>query len=181
MIKKFWGFVVVLCTLAALSVLFPGATTAHAATKPSCAVTDVTLHGTAAPTVTCQATTMMVHPDTEVVPQCWSKSYLELYWNGPVNARPNYVLCVNGDGVLNLNQQLQTSPDYDYRNWNDQASAWWTGCEDVTFYKDINQKGASVTEPGSAYGQNSPQGIFPLGGIGNDQLSSVWLHPATLC
>jgi hypothetical protein len=177
--------------LATLMTFSPLTTPAHAATKPQCAVAEVILHGTSAPTITCRSTKITylsnasgVHPnDTFVNANCWSTTYLALYWNSPISASPNYVLCIGGTGLLNLNQQLETSPNFDLRDWNDQASAWWTGCSPVTFYTDINRGGASVTEPGSIQGMNSPQGNFPLGGIGNDQLSSVWLGtvPTSWC
>ena len=173
--KIFLTLVLVAVTLAFSLSISPQV---HAKAKPFCAVAQVTLHGTASPAVHCLSTTLTYRPSTrgpraEADPACQNPDNLSLYWNGPIGVHPNYLLCVTGTGLLNLNQQLQGS-DYQYRNWNDQASAWWTGCYNVTFYSDINRSGASAYEPGSLNGANSPQGIFPLGLVQNDSLSSVW-------
>jgi hypothetical protein len=101
-------------------------------------------------------------------------SDLILYWNRPISANPQYYLCIRGSGFINLNTNFLG------RNWNDQASAFWTGCRDVNFYVDINLNGGSGWAAGSYHGLSSPSGTFPYGafgnnpGVGNDQLSSLY-------
>jgi hypothetical protein len=149
----------------------------HAATaaKSTCALAEVTVHGTGAPSTRClSASGAGLTPQAGTDTGC-PTSDLVRYWNGPIGVSPNYTLCVNGTGLLNLNQNFYG------RNWNDQASAWWTGCRDVYFYTDINQGGGSAFEYGSYYGQTSPQGIFPDQGVGNDKLSSVYLASSHGC
>jgi len=57
-----------------------------------------------------------------------------------LGVHPNYLLCISDFGLLNLNQLLETNPGGDLRNWNDQASAWWTGCDDVWFYMEFRHR-----------------------------------------
>ena len=64
MIKKL--FLLGVCVLTTLMIFSSLPIPAHAATKPQCAVTEVTLHGTVAPTVRCRTATMAVNPDTFV-------------------------------------------------------------------------------------------------------------------
>lgn len=141
----------------------------------TCARTEVTIHSHGSPGVQClTAVRPGMSPAAGTDTTCPTDD-LVLYWNGPIGVYPNYLLCVNGLGLLNLNQNFYGL------NWNDEASAWWTGCTNVFFYDDINQGGGSAFEYGSPLGESSPRGIFPDQGVGNDQLSSVYLSSPWGC
>lgn len=162
----------------------PRATTAVGGSPTSCQTTRITLHGTLAPTLQCldgrkKATREqpMSGRGAQAQPLAWQETAcydddLVLFWNGPFYTYGPQ-LCINGSGLLNLNQAFSG------RNWNDQASAWWTGCRDVGFYSDINRSGYSDYAVGSWDGESSPNGNFPMvpgDNLGNDMLSSVYLH-----
>lgn len=167
-----------ICFTLSFAVTSYAAVPAH--TTRNCTVTQITLHGTAAPTVQCKSkvgTRKGIGHNNPITGSCSSDALL-LFYNGPVGAK-GPVLCVTGFGLLNLNQYFGGVW------WNDVASAWWTGCADVNFYLNINKGGNWAFEPGSDYGNSSPSGNFPLntghGTIGNDTLSSVYLVLAHLC
>lgn len=161
----------------------PRAVAALAGSHASCQTTRVTLHGALAPTLQCldgqkkEARTRPVagsgaqaQPLAFVETACYDDD-LVLFWNGPFYTYGPQ-LCINGSGLLNLNQTLNG------RNWNDQASAWWTGCRDVEFASDINDSGYVDAAYGSWDGESSPNGNFPMDPgayLGNDMLSSVYL------
>jgi hypothetical protein len=141
----------------------------------SCRTTEVTLHGGAAPTVSCldgQKGTVRTLPVGGRGPLTHLDSYLAgcdddallLFWDSNLGGTE---LCIKGYGYLNLNR------DFNGLNWNDQTSSYWTGCYDDYFYVDVNQGGGIGWAPGSPDGDNSPWGNFPLGGVGNNQLSSL--------
>lgn len=180
--------------LVAMTVISLFTTTSHATAASSrpavgpCAVLQVTLHGSAAPDSQCLSQTAPssnkgVIPNTSADKSCPTND-LVLYWNSPIGVHPNYLLCLIGFGELNLNQSLFTqngTTTGTYLNWNDQASAWWTGCADVYFFTDINEGGNWTRVVGSEHGLNSPSGNFPYGNIPNDSLSSVLLVDEGLC
>jgi hypothetical protein len=146
-----------------------------ATAKASCARTEVTLHTNGSPSMRCLTPVRAsIAPLAGTDTSCPTDD-LVLYWNGPIGVSPNYTLCVNGSGLLNLNQNFYGL------DWNDEASAWWTGCRDVYFFVDINEGGDYAFEYGSYLGENAPSGIFPDQGVGNDQLSSVYLAGSHGC
>jgi hypothetical protein len=153
-------------------------TSLHSLSKPvnsaPCHITQVILHGTAAPTINCrdgqkgEARPLPVGrsgPLARLAFQdvCFDDA-LVLYWNanegGPV-------LCVNGSGVFNLTS---------VSDWNDNVSSFWTGCYNDYFYQDVNRGGGLAWAPGSPDGDYSAYNNFPLSNVGNDQLSSVWQY-----
>src|SRR5690349_9163088 len=115
-----------------------------AASHATCLTTQVTLHGSAAPTISCldgqkgAARTRIVRSYGPLAQLAFQSSCVDdalvLYWNSPVGSS-GPVLCINGSGGFNLNE------NFNGLNWNDQASAWWTGCYNVLFYQDINDNG----------------------------------------
>lgn len=102
--------------------------------------TEVTIQSHGSPDVRCLTTVRPgVTPLAGTDATCPTDD-LVLYWNGPVGVSPNYLPCINGSGLLNLNQNFYGL------DWNDEASAWWTGCRDVYFYVDINRGGGEAFE-----------------------------------
>ncbi len=154
-----------------------------AASHATCQATQITLQGSAAPAVACldgQKHTMRTGGSG---PLAWyyqsgcPDDSLVLYWNGPLNPNTNTYpsgpqLCVNGSGLLNLCCSLING-----LNWNDQASAFWSGCYDDVLYQDVNRGGGVGYGWGYPDGEQYPTwGNFPWGQVGNDQLSSIWQY-----
>ena len=151
------------------------ATASHAA----CHATQVMLHGRASPSVSC-----LERPQGErrTLPRAGSSPLarlvgqdswcdddaLVLYWDSPVGSTTGPWLCIDGAGVLNLTQFFNSY------YWNDQASAFWTGCYADEFAVNTNLGGATAYADGSYDGEYSPSHTFPYQGVGNDQLSSVY-------
>ncbi len=84
------------------------------------------------------------------------------------------ILCIRGSGTLDLSQGLQ----FDRRNWNDQASAWWAGCSPGHFGENDTwwNPGAQQSFSGGA-GTSAPSGNFTgqNGTLRNDSLTDVTL------
>ncbi len=143
-----------------------------AASHATCQTTQVTLHGSAAPTISCldgqkgAARTRIVRgygPLAQLAIQTGCDDdalilYKDAYQSGAT-------LCINGSGLFNLTW---------VSGWNDQVSSWWTGCYNVLFFQDINEEGGIAEAQGSNDGESSPFGNFPYYEVGNDQLSSVY-------
>ena len=155
-----------------------GAHAAVASHKPAashaCRTTQVTLHGNAAPTVSCldgQPTvrTRSTGGSSPLASLAWSDycydDALALYSN---SGGGGFELCISGSGVLNLNQS------YNGVYWNDIASSFWTGCFSDVYSVDINRGGATAYASGSYDGENSPFANFPYQNVPNDALSSVY-------
>jgi hypothetical protein len=181
-----------LCSTLSFTPTSYAATHSHSSPASSCTVTQVTLHGTADPTIQSVPCTTSkrtskgngITPTISTSGSSCPADDLILYYNGPVGAS-GPILCVSGDGTLNLNH------NFNGVWWNDVVSAWWTGCSDTFFYVDINKKGTFAFAEGSNYGLASPAGNFPYnsvpvygigsGTVGNDKLSSIALFPSWLC
>jgi hypothetical protein len=180
----------VFLSLAALLLLLAGGafvgtkiTAPHQATAShSCHTIRAILHGGASPSFSClDGQKLRVHvravagssplaaPSVFEQDACYDDD-LVLHWDSNLNG---YKLCVNGSGVLNLtdvwNYNLHVS-------WNDEVSSFWTGCYSDYFYTDINRGGSVAWAPGSPGGFYSGWNNFPLGGVGNDTLSSIWQY-----
>lgn len=173
--------------LAALLTLLAGtALVAHAvvslnkaAASHACQTTQVTLHGTAAPSFSCldgQKRRVRTLPGRGSGPlaahvvfsdACYDDD-LDLHWDSNLGGD---ILCLNGSGVLNLTNVWS----YNYfTSWNDQVSSFWTGCYDDYFYTNINQEGGVAWAPGGPGGLDTEWHNFPYGGVPNDTLSSLW-------
>jgi hypothetical protein len=150
------------------------------ASSAQCRVAQVTLHGTAASTMQCLHTwtsTGAIVPNSTIDNLCLADS-LVLYYNGPWGsqaANNGPILCIKNAGVFDMRVTV------DGVQWNDAASAWWTGCLNTIFYVNTPPLTAPYAEePGSNYGLSSPHGNFPLNTgdetVGNDQLSYVDMY-----
>ena len=106
-----------------------------------------------------------------------NNDFLLLYYHGPAwsnTSQNGPILCIyynaaSGSATVNLTRIV------DGRNWDNNVSAFWTGCQDVGFFKKIDGGGTSAYAAGSIYGALTDPTSFPYQGIGNDQLSSVTL------
>lgn len=180
-VALFLGLTALLLLPAAPTLAASGSRTSlHGLTRPvnsaTCQVKHVTLHGTLAPTISClrqkrAGPTRSTGGSGPLASLAFASDCaddaLALYWDGPIWSSAWWnspELCISGYGLLNLTDV----------GWNDVASAWWTGCRDDYFYQNINRGGGIAYAPGSPDGENSANGNFPYGGVGNDQLSSIW-------
>lgn len=173
---------VLLCAFL-ISLAVPKAHAASAHVASTCHVSQLVVHANGSRTISClQATSKSstkVSPNTISSPPCPADD-LVLYYNGPFGsaaANNGPILCVYG----NSNTPINLTVTVNGVSWNDKASAWWTGCQDVEFFVDSNGQGGIAYAAGSDYGFNSPAGNFPYQNVGNDQLSSVEMYSNHLC
>jgi hypothetical protein len=152
----------------------------HKATA-GCRITQITLHGFDAPTLSCLDgqkrsvhTRLVAGSGPLAVPQVFEDACydddLVLHWDSNLNGDK---LCVNGSGVLNLTDVWNYNR---HASWNDEVSSFWTGCYSDYFYTDINRGGGVAWAPGSPGGFYSEWDNFPLGQVPNDTLSSIWQY-----
>lgn len=175
--------------LATLLTLLGGATFVGAATisphqaaaSTSCQTIRATLHGLATPSFSCldgqqrKARTLSVGGSGpfvahQIIEDACYDDDLDLHWDSNLGGT---ILCINGSGVLNLTDVWNYNH---HTSWNDQVSSFWTGCYSDYFYSDINQGGGIAWAPGSPGGFYSEWDNFPLGGVANDALSSIWQY-----
>lgn len=164
MVHKKTVFLTTLLSLLILLMTFVGQ--AHAATLHTsqsttttpCSFFLVISHGSQPATATCaDRNTSTARPNS------FCSHALDLYWDANGQGLD---LCFTLGGEYNMTDFSNGSGV----SWNDQASSFQTGCTSVTFYKDINRGGPSVT-------REPHHGIdnFTAGSVPNDSLSSVFL------
>lgn len=158
-----------------------------AARQQSCHTLEATLHGAGQPIFSCLdrqiAALSSVTPNINAHTCGTDVNDLAIYQNGPIQAPnqipPGPVLCIRGQGLLNL----PTVPLDATHSWDNQASAWWAGCSSGLFFDNINGSANNSKFETASFsggnGINAPSGNFPyqsgLGFIPNDALSSIFL------